>query len=592
MSDKDFKVKNKLVVKGITSAGPVVSDASGNIDSTSYITTQYGGTGTSTSPSSGQILYSSSGTTYAPTTLTSLDVKGATYSDNAPSSPVVGQIWVESDSSADSFDPNIIRRQAFTSTAGQTVYTTSQTFIEGYEQVYFNGLLLLRGTDYTTSNSDTVTLSAAAAVNDIVEVVTVTNLNSVNTYTQAEINSTFAPLSNPTFTAIGGSEGGQINLAGAPSNTTLSGNINLDVYQNRVRLFEGGGNNRGAYVDLTTLSNGVGSELLASSPQSGNTGKYLVTNGTSASWQELNVAGKNKIINGDFGIWQRGTTVTAGTYTADRWVNTGGSGTVSRQAFTPGAAPVAGYESQYYLNWTITADQINNEMLQRIEDARTFAGQTVTLSFWARSTVGAQPLNVAIYQHFGTGGSPSSLAGATLISGGSPYTPTSSWQRFTFTFTVPSVSGKTFGTDNNSFLWVRPAQFTTTATNTSLDIWGVQLEAGSVATPFSISTPNKQSELAACQRYYQVLGDNIYELIYGGYMTSGTTAYISFPYPVTMRATPTGTIVGNWAIFNTGQPIIQSTHPKSISLRVASTTTGQFYFHSNTTYYLTMSAEL
>ena len=189
MSDKDFKVKNKLQVKGITSAGPVVSDASGNIDSTAYVATQYGGTGTSTSPTSGQILYSTSGTTYAPTTLTSLDVKGATYSDNAPSSPVVGQIWVESDSSADSFDPNIIRRQAFTSTAGQTVYTTSVTFIEGYEQVYFNGLLLLRGTDYTTSNSNTVTLSEAAAVNDIVEVITVTNLNSVNTYTQAEINS-------------------------------------------------------------------------------------------------------------------------------------------------------------------------------------------------------------------------------------------------------------------------------------------------------------------------------------------------------------------------------------------------------------------
>ena len=66
MSDKDFKVKNKLQVKGITSAGPVVSDASGNIDSTAYIATQYGGTGTSTSPNAGQILYSASGTTYAP----------------------------------------------------------------------------------------------------------------------------------------------------------------------------------------------------------------------------------------------------------------------------------------------------------------------------------------------------------------------------------------------------------------------------------------------------------------------------------------------------------------------------------------------
>lgn len=193
MSDKDFKVKNKLQVKGITSAGPVVSDASGNLDSTAYVATQYGGTGTSTSPSSGQILYSSSGTTYAPTTLTSL-VTPVTYSADAPSSPVTGQIWVESDSSADSFDPNIINRQSFTATAGQTVFTTSQTFIEGYEQVYFNGMLLLRTTDYTTSNSNTVTLGSAAAVNDIVEVISITNLNSYspNPYSSISSNTNLA----------------------------------------------------------------------------------------------------------------------------------------------------------------------------------------------------------------------------------------------------------------------------------------------------------------------------------------------------------------------------------------------------------------
>ena len=188
MSNKDFKVKNKLQVAGITSAGPVVSDASGNLDSTAYVATQYGGTGTSTSPSSGQILYSSSGTTYAPTTLSSL-IQGSSYQADAPSSPDIGDIWIESDSTSGTFDPNIIRRQAFTATAAQTVFTTTVPFIDTYEQVFFNGMLLLRTTDYTTSNSNTITLASAAAVNDIVEVVTVTNLNSTNTYTQAEINS-------------------------------------------------------------------------------------------------------------------------------------------------------------------------------------------------------------------------------------------------------------------------------------------------------------------------------------------------------------------------------------------------------------------
>ena len=188
MSDKNFKVKNKLTIAGLTNSSGVLLVEGHTVDSHTTLVTQYGGTGTTTSPNAGQVLYSSSGTTYAPTTLSELVSSGATYSDNAPSSPTVGQIWVESDSTSDSFDPNIIRRQSFTATAGQTVFTASINFIEGYEQVFFNGLLLLRTTDYTTSNSNTVTLLSAAAVDDIIEVVTITNLNSVNTYTQSEIN--------------------------------------------------------------------------------------------------------------------------------------------------------------------------------------------------------------------------------------------------------------------------------------------------------------------------------------------------------------------------------------------------------------------
>lgn len=251
------------------------------------------------------------------------------------------------------------------------------------------------------------------------------------------------------------------------------------------------------------------------------------------------VAGKNKIINGDFGIWQRGTslTPTAGTftYTSDRWATVMPAGTtVSRQTFTPGTAPVAGYEGTYYFNQTITANAQNYETVQRIEDARTFAGQTVTLSFWARSTVGAQPLNAALYQNFGTGGSPSSLVQVGVTT----YTPTSSWQRFTFTYSVPSVAGKTFGTNNDSYLWVRIAQYTTTATNTSVDIWGVQLEAGSVATPFQTASGSIGGELALCQRYY-INADG--RVGFSGNVTSGSLYVYFAQYPVTQRIT-NGTI--------------------------------------------------
>jgi len=187
LADKNFKVKNKLVIAGLTNASGVLLAENHAVDSHTNVPTQYGGTGTTQSPTSGQVLYSTSGSTYAPTTLADL-VSGSKYQADAPSSPSVGQIWIESDSNSDVFDQNIIRRHTFTATAGQTAFTASVAFVDGYEQVYFNGLLLLRTTDYTTSSNTTINLVSAAAAGDIIEIVTITNLNSVNTYTQSEIN--------------------------------------------------------------------------------------------------------------------------------------------------------------------------------------------------------------------------------------------------------------------------------------------------------------------------------------------------------------------------------------------------------------------
>jgi len=186
LADKDFKVKNKLFVNGLSHNSGVIIATNNNLDSHTTVPTQYGGTGTTTSPNAGQVLYSVSGTSYAPTTLADL-VTGSKYQSSAPSSPAVGQIWIDSDEDATSFDPNLIRRHQFTATAGQTNFVTSISFVDGFEQVFFNGLLLLKGTDYTTSGNNTVILSTAAALNDIIEVITVTNTNSTNTYTQAEI---------------------------------------------------------------------------------------------------------------------------------------------------------------------------------------------------------------------------------------------------------------------------------------------------------------------------------------------------------------------------------------------------------------------
>ena len=70
-----------------------------------------------------------------------------------------------------------------------------------------------------------------------------------------------APLISVTQSAY--NEGGQIDLAIPSSGSTLNGTVAIDVYQNKFRIFETGGSNRGAYIDLTSASTGVGSNLLA-----------------------------------------------------------------------------------------------------------------------------------------------------------------------------------------------------------------------------------------------------------------------------------------------------------------------------------------
>jgi hypothetical protein len=135
---------------------------------------------------------------------------GALYQTTAPTSPEIGQIWIDSDDEVDVFDQNIIRRQAFTAVAAQTTFTVDVQFIPGYEQVFMNGILLMRTIDYTTPTEHTVVLTSGATAGDIIDVLTVTNLNSVDTYTQAETdallaaNTSVAPLSisaNTTLTA-------------------------------------------------------------------------------------------------------------------------------------------------------------------------------------------------------------------------------------------------------------------------------------------------------------------------------------------------------------------------------------------------------
>jgi hypothetical protein len=240
----------------------------------------------------------------------------------------------------------------------------------------------------------------------------------------------------------------------------------------------------------------------------------------------------NTVINGGFDIWQRGTSfTTAGsgtlTYCADRWIffNYGtNTGSCTQQSFSTGAAPVAGYEGAFFARFNST--NTLNFFQSRIEDVRTLAGQTATLSFFAKSG-SAQTLTVNVVQQFGSGGS-SQVVIANTVS------LTTSWARHTITVSLATLAGKTIGTSSALTL-----EFIG-AINNAVDIWGVQLEAGSTATPFRRAANTLQGELAACQRYFISYGGNeVFERIGTGATNNSSTAYFTVVLPVEMRATPT-----------------------------------------------------
>tara|TARA_R100001460_G_scaffold63273_1_gene103518 strand:+ start:75 stop:1136 length:1062 start_codon:yes stop_codon:yes gene_type:complete len=255
----------------------------------------------------------------------------------------------------------------------------------------------------------------------------------------------------------------------------------------------------------------------------------------------------NLLINGQFDIWQRKTdsgSNSSDEYVADRWrvAASGATKQITRQAFTLGQTDVPS-NPKYYLRFAVTTGNNNCALRQRIEGVDRVQG-AVTLSFWVKGTNPAGGhFNITNRQDFGTGGSASNVVDTDI----GDFTVTTSWVKKTFTFTPPSISGKTFGTNNNSYyeleVFRQPSDDTGTAAYT-IDIANVKLEYGSSASDYQ--RINVAQELALCQRYFTRLGyGSQYAYVAAGILANSTSPRCGpFVLPTTMRAAPTATKVG------------------------------------------------
>ena len=265
----------------------------------------------------------------------------------------------------------------------------------------------------------------------------------------------------------------------------------------------------------------------------GNNGETLVADSsTSTGLRYQAPIQQNPVINSAFQVWQRGTSFTAAGLTADRW-QTGSTTnkTLSRQVTGDTTnLPNIQYCMRVQRNSGTTGTG-GIDIAQNFETANSipFAGKTITLSFYARAgaNFSAASNSLLVYLFAGTGTDQNvytGYTGQTLPISGQVATLTTTWQRFSFTAAIGSTV-----TELGPYFSYNPSG--TAGAADYYEITGVQLEVGSVATPFHTYAATIQGELAACQRYYQLIASGTQKFLAAGsvYTASQLDILLTFP---------------------------------------------------------------
>ncbi|MBO9458979.1 hypothetical protein [Labrenzia sp. R5_0] len=250
---------------------------------------------------------------------------------------------------------------------------------------------------------------------------------------------------------------------------------------------------------------------------------------------------RNKIINPGGVYITRGSIAipaASSAYVFDRFLVTNGTNqtvTVSQVQLGLNAAFAAGGERfvmRYAFSSAPTSGTLRIE--QRIEDVTSIKAGDWTLTAWMSGPSGSETLTGEAVQHFGTGGSPSSdVTTAMTFAGDSPTTIyDASTNRRCWGVTIPSMSAKVLGTDNNDYL--AAAMVLTPRQSGNYDITWVSFVQGDASNEYD---PNgnydKNSDFPRNQRFARLAGGGC-----GGAFVSANAFQLGIP-ATGMRAVPT-----------------------------------------------------
>lgn len=164
--------------------------------------------------------------------------------------------------------------------------------------------------------------------------------------------------------------------------------------------------------------------------------------------------------------------------------NTNATRTIEFKEFSPGQDTVPGNPINYFVQTTTAggSGESINDFVLRINDVRSFSGETITLVFYAQTASGT-PLEVVYTQYFGSTGSPENTK-----TPGSAISITSTWVKYIETFTIDSVNGKSIDEEDENYIDIG---FRITPGNTSqMDIARVQIIKGDVELEYNYLPPD------------------------------------------------------------------------------------------------------
>lgn len=264
-------------------------------------------------------------------------------------------------------------------------------------------------------------------------------------------------------------------------------------------------------------------------------------------YNNLKSGRKNAIVDGRFDFWYEGVIQSSSGYGSDTmWINAHqGSNKVHSQIVIPlmgiPEVPTARLASRTEVSSVVGSGNFVNKT-QRIEDVKNLAGKEVTISFYA-STDAGQSIAVNVDQSFGVSAPVRIAAGKVAVSSGN-------FKRYSLTFMVPSIVGKTLSelsTLDVTFWYDAGSNFDERTSNLghqsgTFEITCVQLEEGSVATKFE--DEGKQQSLTRVNRHAKILEFGMFTTIPVYESKTGiSSAWLGFSSE--MRSTPTASTLTN-----------------------------------------------